>query len=337
MALVLPSMDGKSRLVRRIEYSRRTLTFSGKTLLKTDDVDESIRGFMCVLSDAEDLSVHPVVFSTPRIRAVNNVTDDGRVETSRPYLFQGPRLVSVPFAECRCTNPACGTKSFEVKSLIAYNTRTIKRDVDVNGKTVSKTIRVSKADPGVQVHSIRDLRTVGAKCPSCGSPLSEILHKDWTLRDTKIVPAKYVDIVSKMLNDARAENADVPSFQSAVPEIVVMSSKDLGIDELPDGHLGGVIGELRGENVGYHIYDWNSAVRVDKTQSNLFLIGSEITLFSVADAQDLRNLNFGNSTSDLEYWGKVGFIPSDLRKRVFRYGEPGGTIAEAIKYRGEEI
>lgn len=309
VALCFPlQQPGKGQIMRPLGISEEYVTKIGKHFDKNEHLVEPLKGFMCVLSATEEFSVREIVITTPlkRIQYDDSKPDD----TGTEKILKGPRMVTVPSARCTCS---CGTHVYPVRTLIERSTVKKEIETEINGKKIKKFFYVAADDLESEITGIRDLQNHEVRCPKCGEVLRKIGAQKWRLTDRELVKS---DLIENMVREAlRQEEARFRAgnggeFAYAAPVIVDVAKHHN--QELPRGADGDII-NIAADAVhsrGGSILDWNSAIQEGQI-SSLYVVCKEIATFSVANAQDLRNLGFGDQKENLSFWGRIGFVPQD--------------------------
>lgn len=267
--------------------------------LAADDA-EPLRGFLCVKSRTEDFSVHEVRMVPPRLRFVfKNETDANDLKNPiRVSVVAGPCIVSVPSVVYNC--PTCGEVITTSREFMDKNTNDKVVMTEKDGKAIERHVRVAK-DNLEEVKGIKDLANHHCQCIKCHTEIERVHPKFWTLDDANIVHPCAKKAALEMLEEAKTMKSD--SFMSAMPDVRVSGLK------------------------------WDDAVN-----NGTFLHGRPHVEFStqpywtVKNAQDLRNLGFGDPKKKQNYWAQFGFKPRDIRKAAPRPGD--AVLGDVIDFSG---
>ena len=333
IALVFPlPRPGAGQIMRPLGISEQYVTKIGKHLDKNEHLVDAMHGFMCVKSATEEYSVREVAITTPlkRIQYDSEKAEAASVEK----MLKGPRLVTVPSARCTCS---CGTHVYPVRTLIERSTVKKEVETEINGKKIKKIVFVAADDLESEITGIRDLQNHEVRCPECGSVLQKIGAQKWRLSDRELVKS---DLIEQMVRDAlKAEEAKFKAgkggeFAYAAPVIVDVAMHHT--QELPRGADDDIINVAADavHSRGGSILDWNSAIQEGHI-SSLYVICKEIATFSVANAQDLRNLGFGDQKENLSFWGRIGFVPQDKIREPPKPGQV--TVGELFDFNAADI
>ena len=280
-------------------FSRQIMYRDGDTWTTYNAEEQpGIRGFLLVRSAAEKDSVHEVLIAAPRLRIEYRTREEAenRAKPSRISLTQGPCLISVP--SCTYVCPRCGERLDTVKAFIKANVNEKILSYEKDGKILERTVKVAKDDNRTEIKGIKDLNGHRCQCArfTCTATVTDVKPKRWTLDDRDLVSPYQRDMARDLLETEISDyrQGKGHSMLDAIPRIML------------------------GDNV-----EWNAGFR--STINEMPCVVSEpFTSFSLASAQDLRNLCFGNRTEKEhkgEYWGAFGFIPRGIPKMLPRPGD----------------
>ena len=295
--------DGLTRFSLPFSRQYAYKSFDNKVEVLGNDDAPSINGVLVVSSRTEEFSVHEIVIAPPRLRAVYASERDARVaqknaeklrsgeeisESRIPVwvsIIQGPCLVSVKSCTVDC--PLCGKRVFPVRKFIADNTDIKTINYEKDGKKLTRVIKIAK-DDGAEIKGIKDLEGHACVCPQCHSDIEKIYPKYWTLEDRALIPSKsYGDSLVGYLK------AEISDFNQG-------RSKNMA-DVLPKIYIGDT--------------EWNEAMKAEvKLSSKPVLVVKNFATFTVQDAQELRDLSFGNKDEKRTFWGQFGFKPRGIPK-----------------------
>ena len=321
--------------VRRLDFTdiKTAKDASGKIHNEVKE-GSGIRGYMVVKSKTEDYSVHEVILASPRRKLEFSEYVDGKFGGKvKVSLVRGPCLVSVPSARCKCAS--CGTFVRTVKDVMFANT--VQKDIEceVNGKSVKKTLSVYYGDEKTVIKSLKDLRNMEVRCPRCGQKLDWIAAQRWRLSDREMVwSSTWEELIKDAIHQEQLSETK-HRFAQALPLIIDVSKTEKG-DQIPfdvEGEDPAVtaINRLQTKNPMMKVCLYDTALGFGRVD-DILVAGPEFSAFSVDDVQDLRNLSFGDPKKPLRYWGRVGFVPRDIRKEQQR---PGGmSIGEVFQLQG---
>lgn len=330
-----PGSDNADIGVRRLDFTdlKTAKDASGKV---HNEIHEGtgIHGYLVVKAKTEDYSVHEVILASPRRKLEFSSYDDGKfVGLPRVSLVRGPCLVSVPSARCKCAS--CGTFVRTVKDVMFANTVQKEVSTEINGKHVKKVVSVYYGDEKTIIKGIKDLRDMDVRCPRCGQKLEWIAAQRWRLSDREMV---WSSTWEAMIKDAIQQEQLAETkhrFTQAIPLIIDVSKNEKG-EQIPfdvEGEDPAVvaINRLQTKNPTMKVCLYDTALGFGRVD-DIIVAGAEFAAFSVNDVQDLRNLSFGDPKKPLRYWGRIGFVPRDIRKEQQR---PGGmSIGEVFQLQG---
>jgi len=336
-----PGSDSADKGVRHLGFTdiRSAKDSKGKLHVETSE-GAGIRGYLVVSSKTEDYSVHEVVLTCPRRKLeFERYTYDEKTKESkfegkvRVSLVRGPCLVSVPSARCNC--PSCGTIVRTVKDVLFANTVNKEIETEINGKNMKRTVAVYKGDEKTVIKGLKDLTDMDVECPRCHQQLKWISAQRWRLSDRDLV---WSSTWESMIKDSikMEQLSDTPKKFSMIAPLIIDISREKKGEPVPFDVEGVdpsimAINRIQTQNPQLNVCLYETALdsgRVD----DVCVAVQEFSAFSVNDAQDLRNLSFGDPKKPLHYWCRIGFVPRDIRKEAPKAG--GITVGEVFRLQG---
>lgn len=336
-----PGSRDANKGVRHLGFTDIRSGKDAKGKIHTETVEGAgILGYLVVSSKTEDFSVHEVILACPRRKleferyTYDEKTKENKFEGKvRVSLVRGPCLVSVPSARCNC--PSCGTFVRTVKDVLFANTINKDVETEINGKKMKRTVSVYKGDEKTIIRGLKDLTGMEVECPRCHQPLNWISAQKWRLTDRELVwSSTWEELIRDAIRMKRLSGLQT-KFSEIAPLVIDISKSDKG-DQIPldtNGEDPSVtaINSIQAQNPLLKVCLYETALSAGKIDDVCVAV-QEISTFSVEDAQDLRNLSFGDPKKPLNYWCRIGFVPKGIQKEPAKAG--GITVGEVCKIKG---
>jgi len=258
------------------------------------DEAEPLRGFICTKSRTEDYSVHEIRLVPPKLRMVfkNERDCDGKKNPLKVSIVSGPCIVTVPSVVYHCQN--CGDVIKTSREFLEKNTNEKVVTLEMDGKKVERRIRVAKDDLA-EIKGIKDLASHHCQCIVCKAEVKDVKPKFWTLDDGRVVHPAAKKAAIELLEEIRmmtVNGVETPPMSAAIPRI----------------SIAGV--------------PWDEAVKAGTfARARPHVDFSRKPHWVLQNAQDLRNMGFGDSKQKQSYWGLFGFKPRDIKREAPRPGE----------------
>lgn len=275
-----------------------------------DGDDVCLHGYMVVKSRLENYSVRELTLSWPRLR-------DAGEDNGGAQLRDGPRIRAVRAVryECGCPEP----RTIDQFDLVRESTVEKRVRVEKDGRSFWRNVRVAKDDQSTVVYTLKDLHGHRVTCPICGCEATKCRPHRWALDDEQVVDESFADKIREAMSEPGA------SWKDVLPEVVSIMPIEAckaGCDVTRHPQL---VAKILADNQDLAIRAWDSAIKTGEI-GVVGVVVPEISVFSVDDVQQLRELKFGQKDR-LCYSGDLSFQPKDR----FISGQPICTIGDAVK------